>query len=309
LEASGPKRPETADAAPLVVPRSSIAAVREAPRPPDLRLHTIRDYDLDAIFRYINPAMLYTRHLGFKGKFEEALAAGNAKAKELREQVADVEAVMLAAREITAQAVYRFFPAHSEGDLLHVYAGDGRTVLETFRFGRQAAAPHLCLSDFVLPVGSEQPDYVCFLATTVGPGVRHLAEKWKDQGDYLRSHILQVLALEGAEAFAELLHQKVREMWGFADPPGTTLNELIKARYRGVRVSFGYPACPRLEDQVALFRLLDVAQQIGVHLTEGFMMEPEGSVSALVFHHPEARYFNLSPEDVERLERAFDVRT
>jgi 5-methyltetrahydrofolate--homocysteine methyltransferase len=92
-------------------------------------------------------------------------------------------------------------------------------------------------------------------------------------------------------------------MWGFADPPGASMMDLFKAKYRSVRVSFGYPACPRLEDQEQLFRLLDVSKHIGVHLTEGFMMEPEGSVSALVFHHPEAKYFNLSPEDIERLER------
>jgi 5-methyltetrahydrofolate--homocysteine methyltransferase len=305
MEAAGPKRyPAAEPAGPLQ--RSNVRPVEIVPKPPDLRSHVIGDYDLDAIFRYINPAMLYTRHLGFKGKFEEALAAGNGKAQELREQVDAVEAIMLARKDITAQAVYRFFPAHSDGDTLLIYAGDGRSVLERFRFGRQAAAPHLCLTDFTLPVDAGRPDYVCLFATTVGPGVRALAEQWKEQGDYLKSHILQVLALEGAEAFAELLHQKIREMWGFADPPGTSMMDLFKAKYRGVRVSFGYPACPRLEDQGQLFRLLDVSKHIGVHLTEGYMMEPEGSVSALVFHHPEAKYFNLSPEDIERLERETD---
>jgi len=175
-------------------------------------------------------------------------------------------------------------------------------LIETFHFGRQGLEPHLCLADFSLPVEAGRSDYVCLFATTVGPGVRHLAEQWKAEGEYLKSHILQVLALEGAEAFAELLHQKIREMWGFADPPGTTMSDLFKARYRGVRVSFGYPACPRLEDQEKLFRLLEVSNHIGVHLTEGYMMEPEGSVTALVFHHPAARYFTLSPEDLERLE-------
>jgi 5-methyltetrahydrofolate--homocysteine methyltransferase len=307
LQAAGPKRIAAADELTAPVKRSTVPPVVEVPTPPDLRLHVLRDYDLDAIFRYINPAMLYTRHLGFKSKFDEALAAGNPKARELRDQVAAVEEIMLAREDIGAHAVYRFFPAHADGETLLLYSGDGRTVLETFRFGRQAAEPHLCLTDFTLPVGAGTRDYVCLFATTVGPGVRALAEKWKDSGEYLKSHILQVLALEGAEAFAELLHQKLREMWGFADPPGTTMTDLFKARYRGVRVSFGYPACPRLEDQEQLFRLLDVPKHIGVHLTEGYMMEPEGSVTALVFHHPEAKYFNLSPEDVERLEREIDT--
>jgi 5-methyltetrahydrofolate--homocysteine methyltransferase len=250
--------------------------------------------------------MLYTRHLGFKGKFEEALAAGNPKAKELHAQVAAVEALMVARPDITANAVYRFFPARSDGDKLLICSSDGRSVLETFHFGRQSVPPHLCLSDFTLPATAEQSDYVCLLATSIGPGVRQLADQWKQQGEYLKSHILQALALEGAEAFAELLHQKIREMWGCADLPGLTMADLFKAKYRGVRVSFGYPACPRLEDQEQLFRLLEVTRHIGVHLTEGFMMEPEGSVTALVFHHPEAKYFNLSPEDTERLERQID---
>jgi 5-methyltetrahydrofolate--homocysteine methyltransferase len=305
LQALGPKRVPLTEA-PTPARRAQVRPVDVVPTPPDLRSHVLRNHDLDAIFRYINPAMLYTRHLGFKGKFEDALAAGDAKATELREQVAAVEDVMLARDDITANAVFRFFPAHADGDTMLVYTGDGRSVLETFRFGRQAAEPYLCLADFVLPVDAGRPDYVCFYATTIGPGVRTLADQWKEEGKYLQSHILQVLALEGAEAFAELLHQKIRAMWGFPDPADVSMMDLFKAKYRGIRVSFGYPACPRLEDQVQLFRLLDVEKHIGVQLTEGYMMEPEGSVSALVFHHPEARYFNLSPEDTERLDRELD---
>jgi 5-methyltetrahydrofolate--homocysteine methyltransferase len=261
----------------------------------------LHDYDLDQIFRYVNPAMLYTRHLGFKGRFADALERGDPKARDLREQVDSVEREMLRRPDVSAKAVYQFFRAVSEGDLLRVLSSDGSRVLETFHFGRQSRGEGLCLADYTLPADSDRADYVCLMATTIGPGVRALAEEWKQQGDYLKSHILQALALEGAEAFAELLHQKIRDMWGIADPPGTTLKDLFKAKYRGVRVSFGYPACPRLEDQEQLFRLLDVTAQIGVELTDGYMMDPEGSVSALVFHHPEAKYFSLNAEDVERL--------
>ncbi|MCH8745932.1 MAG: hypothetical protein IIB31_09850, partial [Chloroflexi bacterium] len=108
---------------------------------------------------------------------------------------------------------------------------------------------------------------------------------------------------EGAEAFAELLHQQIRQMWGFGDPADITYQDLFRTKYRGRRFSFGYPACPRLEDQEQLFRLLDVTQSIGVELTEGYMMDPEGSVSALVFHHPDAKYFNLDERDVDQLEQ------
>ena len=211
---------------------------------------------------------------------------------------------MLRRPDIHARAVYKFFRAHSEGESLIVTCPEGDHVKERFDFGRQAKDGGLCLSDFTAARDSGRVDYVAFLATTVGPGVRALAEEWKANGDYLRSHILQILALEGAEAFAELLHEKIREMWGFPDPAETTKPDLFKGRYRGVRVSFGYPACPRLEDQAQLFRLLDVEKSIGVQLTEGFMMEPEGSVSALVFHHPEARYFSLTEQDAEQLERS-----
>jgi 5-methyltetrahydrofolate--homocysteine methyltransferase len=285
------------------------AAVRrdhDVPTPPDLKLHVLRNYDLDAIFRYVNPVMLYTRHLGFKGKFVDALAHGDARAVELQGHVRSVEEEMLRRPDITAQAVFKFFRAASAGETLHILTPDGRAIVESFHFGRQSVNEGLCLADYTLPREAGRPDYVAMFATTIGPGVRALAEEWKAAGEYLRSHVLQVLALEGAEAFAELLHQKIRAMWGFPDAPGTTIGDLFKVRYRGVRVSFGYPACPRLEDQEQLFRLLEVQAHIGVQLTEGYMMEPEGSVTALVFHHPDAKYFSLSPEDTERLERGVD---
>ncbi len=190
----------------------------------------------------------------------------------------------------------------SEGDALLVY-GPGHRVIESFTFPRQSTGDGLCLADFVAPRSTSMMDYVALFAVTCGGGVRDLAERWKTEGRFLDSHVLQALAIEAAEALAELLHRKLREMWGFPDAREMTMQERFKARYRGVRVSFGYPACPRLEDQEKLFRLLDVEQAIGVTLTEGYMMDPEASVSALVFHHPEARYFVIPPGDLETFER------
>ena len=275
------------------------------PEPPDLSLHIVRSYDLDEVFRYINPVMLYTRHLGFRN-FDHAFESGDPKAMELHAEVSAVEDEMLARHDINARAAYRFFRAHSDGDrTLKIYSVDGARVLETFRFGRQSNEPGLCLADYATLDSSGRTDYICMFVTTVSEGVRALAEQWKQEGEYLRSHILQVLALEGAEAFAELLHLKIRQMWGTGDPPGLTMKDLFQAHYHGKRFSFGYPACPRLEDQEQLFRLLEVEEKLGVHLTEGYMMDPESSVSALVFHNPMARYFSLSPADIERLEREF----
>jgi 5-methyltetrahydrofolate--homocysteine methyltransferase len=128
--------------------------------------------------------------------------------------------------------------------------------------------------------------------TTAGAGVRERVEEWKRRGDYLKSHAFAALALETAEAAAETLHARLRRDWGFPDPPDLPREDVIAGRYRGKRYSFGYPACPDLAFQRELFRVL-APEGIGVQLTEGEMMDPEASVSALVFHHPDARYFGV----------------
>jgi 5-methyltetrahydrofolate--homocysteine methyltransferase len=127
---------------------------------------------------------------------------------------------------------------------------------------------------------------------TAGAGIRKLAEEAKAQGQFLRMQVVQALALESAEAAAEWLHARMRAMWGFPDGPEMTMLDRFRASYRGKRFSFGYPACPRLEDQAGLFEVLK-PQEIGVELSEEFMMDPEASVSALVFHHPAATYFSV----------------
>ena len=299
------QKPRAVAAAPASVGRAaSVRADVDIPTPPDLKAHVLSDYDLDEIFPFINPQMLYVRHLGFRGRFAEALAREDEKALGLRRTVREVEEVMLAAPEITARAVFKWFPAQADGRSLLIYAPDGTTVIERFLFGRQREGDGLSLADYVSPVESGRMDYVAMFVTTVGL-VREIADRWRDEGEYLKSHALHALGIESAEGFAELVHQRIRRAWGFGDPPDTAKELLFKARYRGKRYSFGYPACPRLEDQERLFRLLDAEKRIGVELTEGHMMDPESSVSALVFHHPDAKYFNLSEADAEALEREF----
>jgi 5-methyltetrahydrofolate--homocysteine methyltransferase len=303
LETSGSGRTSSADNPPARVQPAQVRHDFAVPNPPDLLSHVLLDYDLERIFPYINPQMLYVRHLGFKGRFREALEAENPDALRLRDSVRRVEDAMLARADIQAKAVFRFFPCQSDGQTLLIYGPDGSTVLERFYFGRQSQREGLCLADYISPRDSGQLDYAAMFVTTIGPGVRELANRWREEGQFLNSHALQALALEGAEAFAELLHQQMRQMWGFGDAPETTYQDLFRAQYLGRRFSFGYPACPRLEDQEQLFRLLDVTNAIGVELTEGHMMDPEGSVSALVVHHPDAKYFNLDEPDIEQLER------
>lgn len=289
------------------IPRvPTIAAVSAPPRPPDLNIHILNDFDLAELFPYINPQMLYVRHLGYRGRFSESLLAGEKKAVELHRKVRDVENIMLARDDIRASAVYRFYRAASEGNDIVILSPNGKDENHRFRFGRQSQAGNLCLADYLQPLFGV-PDYLGTFVTSIGPGVRELADQWNRDGDYLASHILQSLAIEGAEAFAELLHQRIRAMWGFADPFGTSPLDLFKAKYQGKRYSFGYPACPRLEDQGGLWELLHPDQHIGVQLTEEFMMDPEGSVSAVVFHHPGAGYFNLSAADAEALEKQAEI--
>ena len=138
---------------------------------------------------------------------------------------------------------------------------------------------------------------MALFVVSAGEGVRERAAILKEQGRYLWSYALQALALETAEALAEWLHARLRRMWGIPDPPDMTMSDRFKAHYRGIRVSFGFPACPRLEDQEILFRLLEPKRYAGVSLTDGYMMDPEASVSALVFHHPAAGYFNVEAGD------------
>lgn len=150
------------------------------------------------------------------------------------------------------------------------------------------------MSDLISPlIAGDARDNLCMFVVTAGAGIRRLSEEYKAAGDFLKMHAVQALALETAEGYAELLHTQLRSMWGFPDRPDMTMIERFRAEYQGKRYSFGYPACPRLEDQQPLFQALG-PEEIGVELTDGCMMEPEASVSALVFHHPAATYFSVA---------------
>ena len=258
-------------------------------RPPDLEPHVLRDVPLAHIYPYLNLQMLYGKHLGLRGLVSRLLADGDPKALELQTVVEELQREAVANGWLRAQGIYRWFRARAAGDTLTLFSSVGES-LASFTFPRQAAGERLCLADYVR---DDLDDAVALFAVTCGEGVRERAEALKNAGDYLRSHVLQALAIECAEAFAEMLHARLRTLWGFPDPPEVTIAEKLKGHYRGIRVSFGYPACPNLADQETLWRVLR-PEQIGIDLTEGHMMDPEASVSALVFHHPSAKYFNAT---------------
>ncbi len=272
---------------PLAAPavrNPSIEIVPPAPAP-DFDKHVHADLSVDGIWPYVNPHMLFSKHLGLRGSYWKLKESGDAKLAELEEVVGRLRR----SGWIRPRAIYRYFEAFSEGNSVHLF-DNGKTV-GSFAFPRQATGERLCLADFVRPREGETPlDTVALLVTTAGEGIRARAEKLKHEGEYLLCHALQALALESAEGAAEWAHERIREGWGFPDPAGTSMIDRFQARYRGKRYSAGYPAWPELADQTTLFRLLP-GGQIGVALTEGYMMDPEASVSALVVHHPQARYF------------------
>jgi 5-methyltetrahydrofolate--homocysteine methyltransferase len=271
-----------------VAARSAVSRTVPVPTPPDLDAHVLRRVPLAHIYPYLNLQMLLGKHLGVKGSVQRLLAERDPKTLEVSSMIEELRRQAVEHGWLEANAVYRFFEARSAGDDLILFR-EGREAAR-FRFPRQRDGERLCLADYVRDVASGEPDYIALFAVTCGAGVRQLAERWKEEGEYLRSHAIQALAIEMAEALAEMLHARLRTQWGFPDPPNTAMEDRLKARYRGLRVSFGYPACPNLADQRILFDLLEPAR-IGLELTEGYMMDPEASVSALVFHHPEAKYF------------------
>src|SRR5712691_9697687 len=287
LRAGAEVVPEAAPAGPVSA-RSAVSGQAPVPKPPDLDLHVLRRVPLTHIYPYLNLQMLLGKHLGVKGSVQRLLAEGDAKTLEINGTIEELKREVVEQGWLEANALYRFFEARSVGDDLILYRDERETA--RFSFPRQRGGERLCLADYVRDAASPEPDYVALFAVTCGKGVRELAERWKEEGEYLRSHAIQALAIELAEALAEMLHARLRTQWGFPDPPGLSMEDRLKARYRGIRVSFGYPACPNLADQRILFDLLEPSQ-IGLELTEGFMMDPEASVSALVFHHPEAKYF------------------
>jgi 5-methyltetrahydrofolate--homocysteine methyltransferase len=254
---------------------------------PDFEEHLHVPLDPEAVFPYVNPHMLYSKHLGLRGSYWKLKEAGDPK-------LAELELVIDRIRRsgwIQPKAMYRYFEAYSEGNSVYLVQDGRRQTLATFNFPRQATGERLCLADFVRPREDGQAlDTVALLLTTAGEGIRPRADALKHEGEYLLCHALQALAVEAAEGAAERIHQVIRERWGLPDPPATTMMDRFQARYTGKRYSAGYPAWPELADQAMFFRLLD-GRKIGVELTEGFMMDPEASVSALVIHHPQARYF------------------
>ncbi len=269
----------------------------DVPTPPDLERHVLTDIKLSEVLPFLNNQMLLGKHLGVKGVQKKMNNPHNKKILKLRRQIKDVITEGIADKILSPKVIYRWFKATTEGESIiihpavrspHLTAPDNDQKV-SFSFPRQQDKQRLSAVDWIRSE-DQGGDYVGLFIATSGIDTAERSAEMREQGRLLDSHILQALAIEIAEATAEYVHRQMRADWGIPDSPELTLKDIFKTKYHGIRLSFGYPACPDLDDQQGLFNLLK-PEDIGITLTDGMMMHPESSVSAVVFHHPDGKYY------------------
>lgn len=292
IDAATHHAPPEAYAGPKYDRAPNLPRATDIPAPPFLGVKTFAA-KMEDVFPYLNELTLFSTQWGFE--------KGGVKPEVYREQIDGtarpalerLKAFCLSENVLQPKATYGFFPASADGQTLTVYAADHATVLQQFKFPRQDFGDFLCLSDYVEPLKGGKPvDYIGMMAVTVGHEVTKRCNQLRDANKYQDYLFLHGLGVESAEAFAEYFHRHLRAEWGIGGKDSPVIQKLFKGHYRGRRYAFGYPACPRLEDQTGLFALID-PPQVGITLTEQFLLEPEQSTTAIVFHHPNAKYFNV----------------
>jgi 5-methyltetrahydrofolate--homocysteine methyltransferase len=276
--------------------------------PPFLGSKIVKGVPLDDIAAYLNETALFRnqwqfRPEGSRKRGKAALEAGTEiqaptesdddfKARMrplLREQLDKARAEDL----LVPQVVYGYYPANADGNDLVIWADEEHSAEVTrFSYPRQTEAPYLCIADFYRPVDSGETDYAAFMLVTMGARVSERTAELFAANQYQEYLFLHGLGVEMAEALAEYWHHRVREEWGFADEDGPTVQGLFRQQYRGGRYSWGYPACPELEDNQRCAELIG-ADRIGIEVNEetGFQFQPEQTTAALICHHPRAKYF------------------
>jgi 5-methyltetrahydrofolate--homocysteine methyltransferase len=284
-----PRRAATASSD-VPVRATDVAADNSIFVPPFTGTRVVKGISLDDIAGYLNETALFRNQWQFRPENGERDAEFKQRVRSvLREQLHTAKEREL----LVPQVVYGFFVVGADGDDLVVFAdGDRTTELTRFRFPRQQNAPWLCIADFHRPVDHPEPDYAAFHIVTMGSRVSERTAELFAQHRYQDYLYLHGLGVEMAEALAELSHRRIREEWGFAAEDGPTLQGLFRQQYRGGRYSWGYPACPDLTDNVTVAELLD-ARRIGVEVGEhtAYQYQPEQSTSAIICHHPQAKYF------------------
>lgn len=279
------------------------------PRPEFLGVRVIDPQPLADLVEYVDWSPFF-HAWDLRGRYPQILQdeiVGEA-ARELWDDMKPVLEDMLKNQWTTAKGVYGFFPANSVGDDVEIYSDEQRShVIAKLHFLRQqteqsSGRPNLCLADFVAPKDSGVIDYIGAFAVTAGHGADEIAAQWRAQGDDHRAIMAQALADRCAEAFAEMLHKRVRIEWGYGKDENLSNEDLIAEKYRGIRPAPGYPACPDHREKEVIWQLLGVEETIGMKLTESYAMFPGASVSGLYFSHPEARYFPVTKLDRDQVE-------
>jgi 5-methyltetrahydrofolate--homocysteine methyltransferase len=272
--------------------RSEVRQDVVIPKVPFYGSRVVDDISLDDVFSFVNETAL------FKGQWQ--FKQGRRPVEEyesmVRETVRPIyeELKERSKREqlLQPRVVYGYFPAQSSGNDLVIYNEDENTERMRFRFPRQPSGKNLCLADFFASKESGRMDVVAFHLVTMGRRASEYAQELFKADNYAEYLYFHGLGVESAEALAELWHKRIREELGIAGDDAKDVRKLFRQQYQGSRFSFGYPACPNLEDQAKLFEFLDPAR-IGVELSEEFQLEPEQSTSAIIAHHPEAKYFSV----------------
>ncbi len=268
--------------------RSDVATDVRIFVPPFVGSRVAKGISLDEIAGYVNETALFRNQWQFRPESGESDADFKARIRPtLRAQldIAKQEGLLVPA------AAWGYFPVNSEGEDLVVWKDDTRTQeWLRFHYPRQRKAPFLSIADFFRPVDSGETDYAAFHVVTMGTAASAREKELFAADKYQDYLLLHGLSVEMTEALAELWHRRIREEWGFADEDGPTLTGLFKQQYRGSRYSWGYPACPDLDDQTKVAELLEI-DRIGVSITEEFHLVPEQSTSAIIVPHPEAKYF------------------
>lgn len=292
------------EAGPVFAERSPVVTdAPNIPAPPFWGVRVRKDYDLREIFSYINETALFKNQWQLKTASQsDYVRLVEEKFRPIKKQL---EEEVIASGLFAPAVVWGYFPAQAEGNDVIVYEApssqEGRpcgmrwdSALPEklrFTFPRQREGRRLCISDFFASKSSGKIDVIGLSLVTIGPKASVETQRLFEGGEYTKYLYLHGLSVETAEALAEFHHKQMREELGIAAEDSPEIRDLFHQKYRGSRYSFGYPACPNLEDQTKLFALLKPEENVGVRLTTGFLLEPEQSTSAIVVHHPAAKYF------------------
>jgi 5-methyltetrahydrofolate--homocysteine methyltransferase len=286
------ERAEKVEVDPSTIPARSpeVETDNEVFTPPFLGSKVVKGIGLDEIAEYINETALFRNQWQYRPNEGETDADFKDRIRPLlREQLGAAKS----GGYLVPQVVYGYFPVNADGNDLIVWTDDTRTVEKTrFHYPRQKVAPYMCIADFYRSVESGEKDYAAFHIVTMGSPVSEKAAELFAENKYNDYMVLHGIGVEMAEALAEYWHHRIRTEWGYVDQDGPSLAGLFRQQYRGGRYSWGYPACPDLEDNATVAALLE-AGRIGIEVSEetGWQYQPEQTTSAIICHHPKAKYF------------------